>query len=89
MPEMSEKKARRTKSARDLSETETAQAVPQHILNIVKNVEKRAKKSKKGKHQLIYSTEITKDPPSHLIFNFLCLLSFLDIYLFLWADVLF
>jgi len=49
MPEITEKKARRTKSSRDLCESEAAQAVPQHILNIVKNVEKRAKKSKKGK----------------------------------------
>ena len=49
MPEINEKKARRTKSSQNLSESEAAQAVPPHILNIVKSVEKRAKKSKKGR----------------------------------------
>jgi hypothetical protein len=49
MPESTQPKARRTKSSRDLSESEAAKAVPPHILNIVKSVEKRAKKSKKGK----------------------------------------
>jgi hypothetical protein len=56
MPEITEKKVRRTKSSRDLCDSEAAQAVPQHILNIVKNVEKRAKKSKKGKQSADFTT---------------------------------
>ena len=55
MPEINEKKARRTKSSQNLSESEAAQAVPPHILNIVKSVEKRAKKSKKGRQSAVLS----------------------------------
>jgi hypothetical protein len=51
MPESTDikKASRRTKSSRDLTDSEAAQAVPPHILNIVKNVEKRSKKSKRGR----------------------------------------
>jgi hypothetical protein len=83
MPEITEKKVRRTKSSRDLCDSEAAQAVPQHILNIVKNVEKRAKKSKKGKQSADFrNKKIFLLPFGKLNINFVFFR-----YLFLKADV--